>query len=927
MSSTIPYFYGKNATDNFSHSLPPQCLPESQKTTRWKELTMDCLERIGLCQLHDNAKYSDFYKMIKGELVFSDFTDLPAQLSELEGLMEEFNLPTFLKHYDLIGIILNAMVGQYKKMSDKFVAVSNDEIATNEFKRRKQDLINNYIKEEIDKEIEIRLIEEGLDPTRQEFSSPEEQQAYIDEIRQRRQQLAPADIERHMANDYSTNFVRWANLTLEQDAERYNFSDLDRLNLIDFLLTGRCFRHYRIGWDFYKPEHWSPLNTFFSQDLETRYVQNGEYVGRVHFYTPSQVLNMYGSQLSEKQQKKLLNGNSTLVNGAPEKGTSYKRLFESNFSAGSIVPHEQHADYNFALQIQDLTGNPIGETTVIDKEGNSVKVPRYLPHRNTEGSFSPNLTYARQIRDDLKIRTDLLQVTEAYWEGYKRVAQLTFRMPDTGRIEIATVTEDLLEDFIKENEIKKLTNISIEEHEKKSLEDRVNTIVYTYIPITYEGVKISMYNRDVSEDIYLKCTPMDLQLKGDSNVYDNKRPVSGIVDASLANILRPYQIGYNLSMNEVQNLSEKEIGMLYMFDMAMLPAEYRNFGDSVDEVLNNLVNVARRTGFMPFDSNRQNTQAASGNIPFQAQNLSLTPQIQNAIYKAQMYKQAAFEQIGINPGMLGAPTKYETAEGVQVSQDASYAQIERYFDIFGEFKKQALEMHLNVAQYSKKNNKDITVFYTSSDMTTALLEFTDDNFYARKLHIYPTSNSKKRRELQDFKSFIINTNTLADDTLALAEFITADTTQEVLAIAKSSLQRRAENDQVTHERQMEQIQANVQTQDELNQRNWDRQEVSKNRDRLVDIQVAEIGKAGKESNTNFQKDLFSKSVQISSAIDKQNNTQYQLNLQQQEVDRKRLKDETDEDYRHRILEFKERELAVREKAIDAKTLGDKINKN
>lgn len=926
-SSEVPYFYSSNAFGSFSKVLPAQAIPSSQKGTKWVEANLDALERIGLNQLQENLKLADFYRMVEGTLVYSDLTDLPAQLSELEGMMEECNLPTFLKHFDLIGLSVNSLIAQYRKNADKFVAVSNDEIAANEFKRRKSELINNYIREEIEKEIEIRLAEQGINPNETRFNSEEERQAYVEFVQQRRTQMAPPDIERYMSTDYTTDFVKWANLTLEQDAERFKFSKLDRKNLTDYLLTGRCFRHFRIGWDFYKPEHWSPLNTFFSQDLETNEIQNGEYVGRVHFYTPSQVLNKYGSQLSEKQLKKLLNTNTTPLNDVPEKGTSYKTLFERNFNNSAIVPHEQYADYNFALQIQDYTGSPMAEATIIGKDGETITTPRYLPYRNSGAGYSPNIRYAQYIRNDLNIRTDLLQVTEAYWQGAKRVAELTFEVPDTGRIEVAIVTEDLLEDFIRENEIKKLTSISLEDHYKKPLEERVNTIVYTYVPVTYEGIKIAMFNKDVSENIYLKGTPMELQLKGDSNVYDNKLPVAGIVDISLANIIRPYQIGYNLSMNEVQNLSEKEIGMLYMFDMAMLPAEYRNFGDSMDEVLNNLVNVARRTGFMPFDSNRQNTQAASGNIPFQAQNLSLTPQIQSAVYKAQMYKQAAFEQIGITPQMMGAPTKYETAEGVQTSQDASYAQIEKYFEIFDEFKKDALEMHLNVAQYSKKNNKDITVFYTNSDSTTAFLEFTDENFYGRKLHILPASNSKKRRELQTFKQFILNTNTLADDTLALAEFITADTTQEVLNIAKKSIERRQELEQISHERQMEQIQAQAQVEDELDNRNWNRQETSKNRDRLVDIQVAEINKAGKESNTNYQKDLFNQINQTNSLDQKQQATQIQAGLQQEEINRKRSKDESEEEYRERMLAIKERDQDLREKAIDAKTLGDKINKN
>lgn len=888
---------------------------------------MDALERIGLSQLRENMRFKDAYDSIEGKLVISDLVDLPAQLDEIGGMLQQFNLPTFLKNYDIVGIIIRAMVGQYMKHSDKFVAISNDEIAQNEYKRRKQDLINSYLKEEIDKEIEIRLIEQGIDPDRQEFQSQEEQQAYIEEIRARKQSMAPPEIDEYMAKGYSTNFVRWANLTLKQDAERFHFDELDKRNLIDFLLTGRCFRHYQLGWDYYKPEYWSPLDTFFSQDMETRHIEQGEYVGRVHFYTPSQVLNKYGEFLSEKQIKKLLNGNSNTIYDKSGSSPSYKKIFESNFSDSQIVPHEGYNDYNFMLQVQDFTGSPVGESQIVNKEGETVKVPSYLPYRNQDGGFSPNLNYARAIRNDLNLRSDLLQVTEAYWEGTKRVGELTYAIPETGRIEVTIITEDLLEDFIRDNDIKKLTNISLEDHANKSLEEKVNTIAYTYVPVTCEGVKVSVFNRDASEDMYIKCREQRLQLKGDGNVYNNKLPVAGIVDVSLYNIIRPFQIGFNLSMNTVQNLSEKEIGILFLFDMSMLPAEFKNFGDSVDDVLVNLVDVARKTGFFPIDASRQNTQGGGGFNQFATQNLSLTPQIQNAMAMANMYKAGAYEQIGINPQMLGAPTKYETAGGVQVSQDASYAQIENYFDVFGSFKKAALEMHLNVAQYAKKNGKDITVFYTDSDMTTAMLEFTDESFSARKLNIFPSSNARKRRELEEFKNYIKSTNTLADDTIALAEFIQADTTKELIAIAQESIKRQQETAQTAHERQMEQIKATAEANDALNERNFQRTESSKNKDRIVDLQVAEINKAGKESNTNFQKDLFNQINAVSSNIQKEKLALEQQDIQKTEVQRKIQKDGNEEEYRDRVLNLKERELDIRDKQVDGKRFSDIVNKN
>jgi hypothetical protein len=55
---------------------------------------------------------------------------------------------------------------------------------------------------------------------------------------------------------------------------------------------GRWFRHYHIGYDFYRPEIWSPMTTFFSEDVET-FPQDGEYVGEYISYLPSDIMDRW----------------------------------------------------------------------------------------------------------------------------------------------------------------------------------------------------------------------------------------------------------------------------------------------------------------------------------------------------------------------------------------------------------------------------------------------------------------------------------------------------------------------------------------------------------------------------------------------------------------------------------------------------------
>jgi hypothetical protein len=48
--------------------------------------------------------------------------------------------------------------------------------------------------------------------------------------------------------------------------DRFDMDAIDNQEITDYLC--RFFRHYHVGYDFYRPETWSPMTTFFSEDVE-----------------------------------------------------------------------------------------------------------------------------------------------------------------------------------------------------------------------------------------------------------------------------------------------------------------------------------------------------------------------------------------------------------------------------------------------------------------------------------------------------------------------------------------------------------------------------------------------------------------------------------------------------------------------------------
>ena len=832
-------FYNGLGTPNKSGVLPNQFLPSSQKKDNFKRKTMDALETIGLSQLSENIEFRDFYKMTEGTLVYSDYGLEEGILSKIKELGDEVAIPTFVKHYDFIGIIVNQLVGEYLGMRDNFTVDSTDEVSENDFIRERTQRVQDYAKKSFDLELRKRLVEKGINPDQQQFNSEEEQQQYLQQIEQEKNSLmTPSKIQMDMQKNWKTKAAEWAEHVLESDQERFYLDTMDAEEMKDFLLTGRFFRHYYVGYDYYKPERWNPIQTFFSKDVEAKYPQDGEYVGRVTYISPSDVVKRWGHLMKPSDIKKINTGmDSDVVRN--DQGVSFKSLMSKNFHEDQVVPFYNYYEKEIGLQIQDAMDIPMGHYNTKDEEGNNVKIPSWL-----SPDFNHNYSgyrYSSIFRDDINTRTDLLQVTEAYFRSWKRMWFLNYTTPE-GLPDSEIVTDELLEEFIKDNGIKKVSTKSIKDI-KDSLEE--NTMYEFWIPEIWKGVKVNNGNSFLTDPIYLEVEPLPYQIKGDSNVFDVKIPVGGIIETSIAKKLRPFQVGHNVCLNQVFNLLEKEIGTFFLFDINFLPSDYKDMGDT-EEALLKLRDLAQSVGLVPLDTKKQNLEGANPQMnTFMTQSITYDVQIKSRIELANYYQQKALEQIGITPQRLGNPGKYETAAGVEQGTKASYTQTEAIFGMMSTARRKSMELHLAIAQYCQKEYLDVDMVFTKSDGDKQFLNLSDKDFPLRRLGLIPINNSKRRRELEQLKQTLLQTNTLGNDMLDYAELFSSDTMLELVAIGrKNRIEKQKETDaQRAHEQELmdKQLQANAL------QKEKDRkaEEDSKEKDRKVKIQEAEISSYGK----------------------------------------------------------------------------------
>ena len=900
-----------------SDILPPTHVDKKTKDSdKWKKAMLDSFENEAVKQFSENLEFYDYYRMVDNDMSYQELSDVIPQLQDLEQLLDGVGIPTNIKHYDLLGLIIRVIVGKYIDLQNKFYVSDTGEVAENEFLRFKNDKINDAIQAIIDNRVKFGLAKKGLSPEGKQFNSQEEQQQFMQQLEQAKAGLIPQDLDREIKTTFKSKGRSWGEATLNKDREVFNLLYLEKEELKDKLISGRYFREYVITNDSYSPNTWSPKNTFFSKETNSLLPQKGEYVGRITPMTPAEVEARFGHELDVKTVRTLLGGNPNWKNGPGNGYTPFSGgTIKGNFNTIARVPFSNFYEYENSLDFEDMTDQPLGLYTDFKSGGTT---PRFLPRFSGANNGRYN-TYAKVLRDDFTHRNDLCQVTEVYFRAYDLIGYLTYEN-EFGATTTSLVTEDILDEFIKENNITVTLNKSRVDIVKNF---ELNTLQWVYKPVCYEGVKINAPNME--DPIYLYCRPMEFQIRGDSD-FEILLPVGGYIGKSFAKKVAPYQAGFNLCMNQITNLVEKEIGMFFLFDVNLIPSEYQNYGDATDAIIK-VRELAKEIGIMPVTTAGDTQKEQTHFNQFSTHDVSFTGQIQNRIQLSEFYKNKAYEAVGVTPQMMAQPTKYETASGAKISQDASFAQISEIYEDYEIGNKGMLELHLSIAQFCQATGKDNSMMYTKSDSSIEFLKFNDPLLPLRRLGIIPVVNSKKRKELEEFKQYLLQTNTLGADTLEIARLISSDVMSEALEIARIERERREQQDELKHQRDLEIQQQQAQIEQQKEGENWQRTEESKEKDRQARKDIEYIKAVGIASDKNNPGTSYDELEKVRNEGRQQANINQQYENDAKEFNLKERKTNEMIDLEKQKLMLKAEDIKNKKAEIASKIYTSEINKN
>ena len=323
---------------------------------------------------------------------------------------------------------------------------------------------------------------------------------------------------------------------------------------------------------------------------------------------------------------------------------------------------------------------------------------------------------------------ELMRVTTCYWKTQRKLGHLT-RITKEGEI-----IQEIIDETFKVTE-KPIYDTSIFKQKSKETLLEGEHIDWIWINEVCGGVKIgpnlpAFWRSNMGDNInpiYLginrtKPGRTPFQFKGNSSLYGCKLPLEGRVfsdrntrSTSLVDLMKPFQVGYNMVNNQIADILIDELGTVIMFDQNALPRH--SMGE--DWGKNNYAKayVAMKDfQMLPLDTSITNTENATNFNHYQTLNMEQTNRLMSRIQLANYFKQQCFEAIGVNAERLGNPIGQETATGITQALNQSYAQTEMYFIQHSDnLMPRVHQMRTDLAQFYYSTNPSIRLSYISSE--------------------------------------------------------------------------------------------------------------------------------------------------------------------------------------------------------------------
>jgi len=336
---------------------------------------------------------------------------------------------------------------------------------------------------------------------------------------------------------------------------------------------------------------------------------------------------------------------------------------------------------------------------------------------------------------------------------------------------------------------------------------------------------------------------------------------------SVVDLMKPFQTLYNICMNQLYRLLEKEIGNVASINIRRVPK--LKDGDDQD-ALEVWEMEARERGIVFDDDSPENTKAPVSNQSV-AKNLDLTRtnEIQSRYSLAIQLKNECWELIGMSKQRLGSITASESATGTNAAIQQSYAQTEPLFVAHEYVLGQLYQAIVDAAQYIESSKPESTLSYITSEGESAFIQVTGNDIKLRDLKVFLTNRPEDTKMVEELRQLAQPLMQNGGSLYEVIELYSDNSTRQLKKIFKNLqekqealLQQQQQLEEQKLKQQQEQAAAQIQQayqehQELIANENYQKELDRQSKEKIAIITATGFGKVTSEdTNTNNVPDVL-----------------------------------------------------------------------
>jgi len=217
---------------------------------------------------------------------------------------------------------------------------------------------------------------------------------------------------------------------------------------------------------------------------------------------------------------------------------------------------------------------------------------------------------------------------------------------------------------------------------------------------------------------------------------------------SLVDLMKPFQVIYNVCMNQLYKLLEKEVGKVYLTSIRHIPTP--KDGDAQD-ALDIWEMEARNRGVVFIDDSPENLKSPSSFNQHREIDLTRTQEIQSRYTLAQQIKNECWELIGMSKQRMGSVSASESATGTQAAITQSYSQTEPLFVAHEYVLGQLYQAIIDAALYIESSKPQSTLSYITNEGESAFVQVNGTDLKFRDLKVFLTNRPEDTQMFNELR--------------------------------------------------------------------------------------------------------------------------------------------------------------------------------